>query len=89
MKCSICKTDTGDFYVRVCDRCRADAALGRAVRKMPEGFALFHSRENSYLEGRWLLSRESPSNLRGKTEGDGKELEAALRAAGLMEGDEG
>lgn len=61
----------------VCDSCRSDAALGRAVRRFREGMALFKQNpEWAFRQG------YSGDIIRCDTP------EAALQAAGLMEGEE-
>ena len=58
------------------ERLRADAALGRAVRKMPDMAKLWHA------EVRWYLH---PGDAPCLPLGTGNTPEAALAAAGLME----
>jgi len=58
------------------ERLRADAALGRAVRKMPDMAKLWHA------EVRWYLH---PGDGPCLPLGTGNTPEAALAAAGLME----
>lgn len=59
----------------ICADCRADAALGRAVRRLSrDAYDLFH------CERLWGVSHRE----RG-TVGSGKTPEDALKAAGLME----
>lgn len=58
----------------ICDSCRADAALGRSVRRFREGMALFkHNPEWAFRQGYSgdIIRRDTP--------------EAALKAAGLWE----
>ena len=60
------------------ERLRADAALGRAVRKIPDMAKLWHA------EVRWYLH---PGDAPCLPLGTGNTPEAALAAAGLMEGE--
>ena len=69
--------DTQKFWI--CDSCFADAALGRAVRKIPDMAKLWHA------EVRWYLH---PGDAPCLPLGTGNTPEAALIAAGLMEGEE-
>lgn len=63
--------------VRVlCADCVADAALGRAVRRIPDMAKLWHA------ESRWYLH---PGDAPCLPLGTGNSPEAALKAAGLME----
>ena len=54
-----------------------DAALGRAVRRMPEGSQIMRSYDGSFYAGKY-----SGLPLQGVSP------EAAMKAAGLMEGEE-
>jgi len=78
-----CEPDvTGSFSgggFGVCPSCLADAALGRAVRAMPEGAGLYHMQPEVSGDG-WCAKERDFAN-RGTTP------EAALRAAGLMKGE--
>jgi len=67
-----------DEICDVCEPCRADAALGRAVRKIPDMAKLWHA------EVRWYLH---PGDAPCLPLGTGSTPEAALVAAGLMEGE--
>ena len=66
-------SSSGDVW-GACDSCRADAALGRSVRRFREGMALFKQNpEWAFRQGYSgdIIRRDTP--------------EAALMAAGLME----
>lgn len=65
----------GDLF-GVCPRCRADAALGRAVRMMPDGSSLIR------VGREWVLQTMDRSV---SSEGWSLSPEAALQAAGMME----
>ena len=73
-----CERDNEAILVALADL-KADAALGRAVRKIPDMAKLWHA------EVRWYLH---PGDGPCLPLGTGNTPEAALRAAGLMEGDE-
>ena len=60
------------------DAMRADAALGAAVRRMPEGAMLWHSEDTWYLH---------PQDTPAAPMGQGDTPEAAMIAAGLMKGE--
>ena len=88
-----CEPDvTGSFSgggFGVCPSCLADAALGRAVRKMPpnHGMLLNHNAKLHEDDRRvWAACFGEFGQNYGPFWGDTPE--AALRAAGLMEGDE-
>ena len=70
--------DTQKFWI--CDSCFADAALGRAVRSMTAGMFLY---QNSIG---WFCGTEKSHGTREYGERHDTP-EAALKAAGLMEGD--
>lgn len=87
MKCPLCNKkwealieiiigDSGAPHV--CDSCHADAALGRAVRRMPKtGSHLWHHRDNT-----WGFY-DGTGHKKGTC--DEPTPEAALASAGLME----
>ena len=63
-------------YLAHADEAKADAALGRAVRRIPDMAKLWHA------ESRWYLH---PGDAPCLPLGTGNSPEAALKAAGLME----
>jgi len=75
MNCAICDDV---FDGSVCKQCRADAALGRAVRRM-ESAGLW-----SGIYGWFVLNKGLPWCGKRRSS-HGNTPEAALRAAGLME----
>ncbi len=73
MNCAMCGQKIPNLDTSVCDQCRADAALGMAVRAMPEYCDLYR------LKNTWEVSRQF-----GGPRGFGETPEDALRRARLM-----
>ena len=73
-------SDTGGL-IGVCETCRADAALGRAVRKIPDMAKLWHADDSQT----WYLH---PGDSPCLPLGTGTTPEDAMIAAGLMKGEE-